>query len=412
MISGLRKWRWPALVALALVVAPASLAGADEAATKIAISNLEAGSLAAGDAALAAMVDRDGSNDDARFGLGMIRFVRAVERLSQGFYRYGLSPPRSMLIPILRLPVPVNAHPEPITYDDFRAILKDFVADLSSADQTLAAMGESEVKLPLDLEKIRYDANGDGTAAPNELLIAAIAVVTGMDRGDLPPSLVVAFDRGDAIWLRGYCNVLMAIGEFLLAYDWHESFDASAHLFFPHADTPFAKAIAEGEGLFAEASPVADAISFLHIRWPVGEPARMGAVRDHLKTVVALSRKSWDAIEVETDNDREWLPNPRQDAAVTTSKVNPDQLAAWRSMLDEADALLDGRRLMPHWRFDQGVNLKRVFEEPRPFDLILWITGPAALPYLEDGNTLSSEKWNRLVDAFEGSFGAYVVWFN
>ena len=46
----------------------------------------------------------------------MIRFVSAVEHLSQGLYRYGLRPPQSVMMPIVRLPVPENPNPEPIDY--------------------------------------------------------------------------------------------------------------------------------------------------------------------------------------------------------------------------------------------------------------------------------------------------------
>ena len=60
----------------------------------------------------------------------------------------------------------------------------------------------------------------------------------------------------------------------------------------------------------------------------------------------------------------------------------------------------------------KGINLRRVFEEPQPFDLVLWITGPAALPYLEDGPMTSTDEWNRITAAFEGSFGSYAIWFN
>ena len=61
----------------------------------------------------------DPKNDDARIGLGTIRFVRSIETLSQGLYRYGLKTPRSFLLPILRLPVPENPNPDPLTFADF-----------------------------------------------------------------------------------------------------------------------------------------------------------------------------------------------------------------------------------------------------------------------------------------------------
>lgn len=92
--------------------------------------------------------------------------------------------------------------------------------------------------------------------------------------------------------------------------------------------------------------------------------------------------------------------------------MTAEQVEAWHLVLDEVDALLDGRTLLPHWRFDTGINLKRAFEEPSDFDLVLWITGPAALPYLEDGDVLTSRKWAEITSAFRGSFGSYAIWFN
>ncbi len=155
-----------------------------------------------------------------------------------------------------------------------------------------------------------------------------------------------------------------------------------------------------------------DLVSFIHIPWTVAEPERMRSVREHLKTVVALSRKSWDSIEAETDDRAEWIPNPKQTQSATGVGVSADQLASWRAFLDEADALLDGRKLIPHWRLNRGVNLKKVFDDPRPFDIVLWITGPAALPYLDDGPVLTRQEWRQLIEAFGDNFGNYAIWFN
>jgi hypothetical protein len=128
--------------------------------------------------------------------------------------------------------------------------------------------------------------------------------------------------------------------------------------------------------------------------------------------VVALSRQSWQEIEAETDDDREWIPNARQTSPFQTLQVDTARIAAWYQVLDEAEAVLDGKKLIPHWRFGQGINLRRVFEDPRPFDLVLWITGPAALPYLEDGPVITPEEWARIMEAFEGRFGLFALWVN
>jgi hypothetical protein len=400
------------LTGLALLIGVVVPAAADDAAQRLAVQHMEAGTLAAGEAELAALVARDPANNDARFGLGGIQFLMAVEHLAQGLYHYGLSSPRTFVVPILRLPVPPNPNPARITYTDFRDVLLRFVADLAKAEATLGAMSDADARLPVDLAKIRYDANADGVAGSGELFAAVIAQVmgTGVGAEENAPT-VVAFDRADAYWLQGYANVLMALGQFLLAHDWHRSFDAGFHVFFPNADTPFVKELSLSGNEWSQ-ERIIDVISFLHIAWPVAEPVRMQRVHNHLKTVIALSRKSWTSIEAETDDDREWLPGPRQTQSFTGILIGADQVAAWRAVLDETEAILDGRKLVPHWRLERGINLRRVFDEPQPFDLVLWITGPAALPYLESGPVTTREDWNRILQAFGSQFGRYAIWFN
>lgn len=399
-----------ALAAVGFMLA-AGGAAADEAARTAVARTLETGRLAEGVTELQALAA--GSHaDEALFGLGMVEVVQAVEQLSQGLYRYGLQPPRSLVLPLVRLPVPVNPAPEAIHYDKFRGIVARFVADLDAAQKTLARMGTSGVKIPVDLAAIRYDANGDGTIGEDERFATVLARIMRVPPANFAGPAVVAFDNGDALWLQGYCHALEALGEFLLAYDWHEGFDDSFHIFFPRTHSAFQAELAPpGEGFFASEVATADLISFLHIRWPLAEPARMAAVRDHLKALTGLSRASWRAIAAETDDDHEWIPNPNQ-TSVTGTPVTAEQIAAWAAVLDRVDALLDGNVLMPHWRFTRGIDLKRVFTEPRPFDLVLWITGPAALPYLADGPVLTGGEWNDLTRAFRGSFGSYAIWFN
>lgn len=383
------------------------------AAQALTVEHLEAGTLAEGEAALAAMLADDPANADAQLGLGVIRFMQAIEHLSQGLYTYGLKSPEAFMAPVVRLPVPENPHPQPITYQDFRDLLQTYVDDLALAEATLAGVHDDDVELVLDLKTIRYDGDGDGIVADDERFIDVIQHVSGLTDAEMANSLTFAFDLGDVYWLRGYCHVLMAFGEFLLAYDWHESFDASFFNFFPAMHSPFRDALKPpGDESNDQFGPVADAVSFLHIRWPVTEPDRMATARVHLKEMIALSRQSWDAIEAETDDDREWIPNARQTSPFTSLVVDQERIAAWRQVLDEADAVLDGDKLVPHWRLEQGINLRRVFEEPEPFDLVLWITGPAALPYLEDGPISTSDEWARLTAAFRGSFGLFALWVN
>jgi hypothetical protein len=50
---------------------------------------------------------------------------------------------------------------------------------------------------------------------------------------------VIAFDRGDVAWLRGYCHFQAAIGEIFWAIDSQPFFEGSAHLLFEDVETPY-----------------------------------------------------------------------------------------------------------------------------------------------------------------------------
>lgn len=381
----------------------------------------EAGTLAEGEAALAALPQ----DRQAIAALGAIKFVRAVETLAQGLYRHGLKHPRHNNIPLLRLPLPENPQPTPLTYDALRAIYARFLADLTAAEAVLARLPEGAVRLPLDLNAVRLDLDGDGRASAEEAL-GRIVLQVGMgnprasDPAGQPTidSWEVGFDRADMTWLRGYCHLMSAMLEFVLAYDWRETYDAAAHLFFAGAADPLGPRAAPERArdpiLGGDGGQFADLVALVHlVRWPLAEQDRLPRVRDHLKSVIALSRQTWTEVLAETDDDHEWLPGPNQrNTAFPGLEVTAERLDAWKAALTEFEAALDGMLLVPHWRYRQGIDLKAVFTEPRPFDLVLWGTGQAALPYLRDGPQMSRASWARWQRIFAGQFLTYAIWFN
>ena len=97
-----------------------------------------------------------------------------------------------------------------------------------------------------------------------------------------------------------------------------------------------------------------------------------------------------------------------------------DYTRVGRLALDEFEQILKGKKLLPYWRgkktTDRGINLRRVFTEPRTFDPILWVQGTAATPYLEKG-TLTKFTNGRFQEQLNGRFGGYGLigfglWFN
>jgi hypothetical protein len=77
--------------------------------------------------------------------------------------------------------------------------------------------------------------------------------------------------------------------------------------------------------------------------------------------------------------------------------------------------MLQGKKLIPFWRTTDagvGVNLRKVFTEPQPFDLVMWIQGIGAAPFLEKGELTSPDTWRRWQRVFRGEFIGFAIWFN
>lgn len=376
------------------------------------------GKLREGEQSLVDYLKKTPGDDEARFGLGAVQFLRSVEHLAQSLYRYGagVQSRAAMQLPFLRLPVPPNPKPEKLSYESARKIFEEMLADLSRAEATLAAIKSDSVVLRLQLGPTRFDIDGDGQ--PEESIEKILVrYLGGPAREAKAADSEVAFDRGDVAWLRGYCHLLSALLEFALAHDGREIFDRTAHLFFPNPDTPY-KSLSSVEGA-NDSDPnftntILDAVAFVHlIRLPVVESKRVQVSLAHFEQVFALSRESWKFILAETDDDHEWLPNPKQQGVLGIPIVQ-QQIDGWHAFLDEAEDLFAGKKLIPFWRGKgtRGVNLRKVFIEPQTFDLVLWIQGSAALPYLEAGPVTRKEIWDRLNRVFGGEFFGFALWFN
>ena len=100
----------------------------------------------------------------------------------------------------------------------------------------------------------------------------------------------------------------------------------------------------------------------------------------------------------------------------------------WFRLMDEMDQILQGKRLLPFWRGipggitpfasslptnpELGINLRKVFTEPRPFDLVLCIQGTGLQPFLEKGPQTDPGTWQEISQAFQGQFLIFALWLN
>jgi hypothetical protein len=377
------------------------------------------------DSAISELENADPKDPLVPYALGTAGFLQSLEKLAIGLNLHGFESPRSFMLPLLRLPVPPRDEPEPLTYEDFRDILLEFRDGMEAAANKLGTVpADAEIGVVVDLKKLGIDLDGDGAMTPAESMAAIMAAMSrrGGDPSAPALDLVFRFDRADGYWLQGYANFLVAQADFWLAHDFRNAFDGSFHMLFLRAGLPLQQALVprpedEQSGMFMSEWRLADFVSLVHlINWPVVEPERRQTARLKLLEMIRLSRENWKSIRAETDNDREWLPGPQQKGVnpLTGLEVGEEQVNAWHEALQMAEDLLEGRVLLPHFRVAaQGINMKSFFDAPQTFDLVLAITGPGIVPYLENGTILTAEDFARIPQQFgRAGFLTFAVWFN
>jgi hypothetical protein len=341
-----------------------------------------------------------------------------VEKFAGGLYELG---PRqtgfAKRMPFLRLGVAGNPNPKQVTADDIDKLFTTLVNDFAAAQKTLDAIKDTNVKVPVDILSIQLDLNGDTAGGEEKLgpMLRRLRLVR--DREEFPQEgLVVAFDYGDVCWLRGYTHLLTAISDLVLAYDKTEIVKSSGRFYF--------QKVKDGVVFPAQANPtypldpeidVLDLIAFIHeLRLPVKDAKRTDDARTQLLAVIDQSRQSWKAILAETEDDREWIPNPKQKSVLTDMEVTQETIDAWLAFLDDGQQLLEGQKLIPFWRSrdGKGINLKKLLDEPMPFDLVMWAQGSPFLGRLEDGKLVNSQSTERMFQLLGGNFFMFAAWVN
>ncbi|WMT85823.1 hypothetical protein NO932_12915 [Pelagibacterium sp. 26DY04] len=385
------------------------------------------GRLADGRAAMEALAEDDAT---AAFGLGVFTLLEGVEELAQALYVHGFNPQGGILVsPFFGMPAEEQQETreiEPLTYAALRGYLEAFSADMDTAMPLLEVAGAGDFAVEIDVSKIRIDIDGDGAASEAESVGAFWAMAAGMGQqldmgtGVAPdtelPETVFAFDGSDAVWLAGYSQVLASQSDFLLAHDFETFFNTALHRLFPGAGLPMESRQSEG-ALFMDRDTdalLADAIAMIHtINWPITERERLLAVQERALRVLDLSRRNWDLILAETDDNREFVPSPYQTPLIADMAINKAMVEAWLETLDVTEAIVRGELLLPHWRYPGlGFDLSAWVENAERTDFVLLFTGFDALPYLQEGEIADAESFAAANRVFGGSIWNYALWFN
>ena len=352
---------------------------------------------------------------DDLFALGGVQFLRAIEISFQDRWREGLTD-RTGIVPLLRLPMADN--PAPATFDP-AALVGIFIHTGDKLAEAKATLGQipasAVVDLRIDLDDLWLDINANTARDPGEGIadILGPAGFGGETSATHLPS--VHFDMADAAWLSAYADLLMAFCDMVRAYDPTEPLTriTRAHdrmvALGPLTPDPIFSTGGDDPARLDGLDLAAVIIATLNQQ---PDKARMASARQHLLAMIAENRLFWDRVATETDDDHEWLPNDNQRSALGVD-LPKGTGPAWLAVLDDLEAVLNGKLLMPFWRAGPpaGLNMRKFFEQPAPIDLAGWIQGWAVVPYLEKGTVVSraaADAFDRMVQGQTMLFTLYL----
>ncbi len=353
------------------------------------------------------------TTDADRFSLALAQSLQSLEQFSAGFNDLGINPELARTgLPFFRVVVSPD-HPRApgkATPAKVGALFGNLRKGLLNAHATLEGIsGDAEFAVPLTLDKVRLDLDGDGSAS--ELLTESLSALLGAQSNPDKPMLV-QFDQADATWLKGYTLFLCGVLDLLGAYDWMPVWNQSAHLLFLNPDP--VPPIAAASSFEGDNGKLADLIAAVHdMRLPLVDPEAPRRAKTQFLGMISGSRECWKRVLAEKDNQDEWLPGPTQ-TGPNGATISQAEIDGWLAVLNELEAILNGDKLLPHWRMKRelGINLSAALENPPPLDIVLLIQGSALLPYVQKGTVSDRATWQTLTGTFRGNFLRFALWSN
>ena len=355
------------------------------------------------------------------FAIGGLHFLGAVERALQLQWRTGADQVTAnagdtLGLPFLRLPVPPNPSPEPFNGALITQLFTDIDADMAAARTALASLPQGEeFGLELTFSDLWFDVNQNSTRDPKEdaltILGPQLMGWQWQDPDPAAPPLTIRFDAADVAWLTAYTHVMSGVANTVLAYDPAVAID---RVIASRTALKVAQPSSDDYNFDASFGQFLDAFAMLEgavNQQP--DAARAKAAKDHFLGMITENRRFWTLVALEADNDREWIPNDKQNSALGLT-LPPGTGDTWLGVLADGEALLQGRLLFPYWRgpFGQGINLGRMFDDPAPMSITGWIQGWAAVPYLEQGPVIDDTSLRQFEGLMGGNAGLMMVFLN
>jgi len=242
--------------------------------------------------------------DDA--GNGQARLVAAVSRYRLTMAQVDLD---------IRTAVGGAMVAHGFNHDLVRNSLDHAEKEFAKIDDDLAVAAEDpDVSLELCLACWQVDWNRSGEVDESDKRLLQIEVddkLQELPEGDPRRTPTFRFDRGDVYWGRAMIAFQRAIIDLILAYDWHQL-----------------------DRLMQDSMPV--------IKIPLKEKGRVTAAKKLILDALDLSDRSREAYLAETDDDREWLPNPKQQSHPLPLPVDAALYETWSLVVGDLRRLVKG----------------------------------------------------------------------
>ncbi|MFO0754925.1 MAG: hypothetical protein U0359_00420 [Byssovorax sp.] len=210
-----------------------------------------------------------------------------------------------------------------------RAVLRRAEGELGAVDEDLAAAAaRSGIGLDLCLACWDLDWNGNGRIDRGDALLLQIEQDEAGEpiaEDDPRRKPTFHFDDGDVLWARAFVSFQRAGLDLLMAYDLGE----------------IAK-LAKGKRDMPE-----------RITLRLVDRGRVGDARDKILEGLNFSDGARKRYLAETDDDREWVPNPRQKSHPMPLPVDALLYQTWEGVLGDVRRLVEG---------DEGLALAEVAE--------------------------------------------------
>jgi hypothetical protein len=282
------------------------------------------------------LIAKDKANPYAHLVLAISRYRASMHQLTSDL--------ETMLATVMR--GSVNSR-----FLEFTLLQSDKDLALVDADLAVAA-GFPSLTLDLCIACWKVDWNRNGSVDDRDEHLLEIEIdEQGKSLPDNDPRRrpTFRFDHGDVLWARAFVSFQRALVDLVLAYDW--------------------SGLADLRLLFSEQSD--------NLTLKLVHPERVAEARKKILAGLGLSDEARRAYLAETDDEREWVPNPRQKSHPLPLPVDSALFETWEQVVG------DLRRLVTS---EEGIDVAEVAQ----LGDHVWKDPPKG--YIDVGSLLSRPK--------------------